>query len=161
MEKQTTHVLQLTINGKTYNWHHQYITGKQIKELALLNEDVPLFLIIETPWENELINNDTRVNLARPGIEGFVTRDKHHHTVILTIETPKGKWEHAAFDKAITVQQVIDKVVKKFDFEPDGNYKLKVKGQHHSLDPHITLEQACLPDHTTLVFTDLGKGAFA
>ena len=55
-----------------------------------------LFLIIEKPWENELILNETRVNLARQGIEEFISKEKHPDTIILTIEAAKGKWENVA-----------------------------------------------------------------
>jgi hypothetical protein len=80
-------------------------------------------------------------------------------TIILTIETPKGKWENAAFAKTTKVQEVIQQVITKFGFAPDGNYKLKVKGQNDFLEPERPLVSYHLPDHTVLVFTDLGKGA--
>jgi len=154
-----TPVLQLTINGRKFDWHEEYITGKQVKELGHTGDEHPLFLVIEAPWENELILDTTKVNLARPGIEAFISKAKHPDSIILTIETVKGKWENVAFSKTTTVQELINKTVIKFGFEPDGNYKLKIKGQEIPLDVHLTLEGAHLKDHTVLVLTDIGKGA--
>jgi|GEM_PF-6396108 len=154
-----TPVLQLTINGKKFDWGDEYITGKQLKELGQVADEHPLFLVIEAPWENELILDTTRVNLARPGLEAFIAKPKHPDTIILTIETVKGKWENAAFVRTTTIQELINKTVARFGFEPDGNYKLKVKGQDIALDVHLTLEDAHLTDHAVLVLTDIGKGA--
>ncbi|MFT3704774.1 MAG: multiubiquitin domain-containing protein [Agriterribacter sp.] len=154
-----TPVLQLTINGKKFDWSDEYITGKQLKELGRIGDEHPLFLVIEAPWENELILDTTRVNLARPGIEAFISRAKHLDTIILTIETVKGKWENAAFIKTTTIQELINKTVARFGFEQDGNYKLKAKGQDNPLDVHLTIEGAHLKDHAVLVLTDIGKGA--
>jgi hypothetical protein len=86
-------------------------------------------------------------------------KQKSQDTITLTIETPKGKWENAEFEKTLKVQELIALVINKFMFEPDGNYKLKIKGQDETLNPHATLVGSHLKDNLTLVFTDLGKGA--
>jgi len=151
--------LHLIINGQPYDWHEEYIRGIEIKDLGHIRPEDPLFLVIEKPWEDELILNETRVNLARPGIEQFISREKHEDTIILTIETTKGKWENAAFHKRLTINHLIEKVVKKFEFEPDGNFQLRVKGQSQNLPKEVTLESLHLKDHSVLVFIDLGKGA--
>jgi Multiubiquitin len=57
--------LLLTIEGKQYEWNSQYITGSQIKQLAGIPLEVDVFLSIKEPWEDELIPNDEKVNLAR------------------------------------------------------------------------------------------------
>jgi hypothetical protein len=86
-------------------------------------------------------------------------KQKNQDTITLTIETPKGKWEKAEFEKTLKVQDLIALIIDKFKFERDGNYKLKIKGQDETLNPHATLVGSHLKDNMTLVFTDLGKGA--
>ena len=70
------HELQLTIEGKQYNWCEEYITGTQLKHLANIPPDVELYLSIKEPWEDELISNEEKVNLARPEIEHFYCKKK-------------------------------------------------------------------------------------
>jgi hypothetical protein len=80
-------------------------------------------------------------------------------SIVLTIETPKGVWENATFDKTTKISEVIQQVVVKYKFATDGSYQLKVKGQTEVLKPERTLVSYHFEDHTTLVFTDLGAGA--
>lgn len=152
-------ILEVVINGTKHTWTEQYITGAMLKKLVGLDAGETLFLDIEAPWEDELILNDTRVNLVRPGIESFLSKHKHQDSIIITIETPKGKWENVAFNKTFTIGNVLKKVIEKFGFAADGNYQLSIKGRPGKLDVNMTLEQLRLEDHAVLVFSDLGKGA--
>ena len=91
-------VLLLTIDEKQYNWYEQYITGNQIKHLANIPSHIDLFLSIQKPWEDELILNDTKVNLARPEIEHFFVKQK----LKLTINGKSFNW----YDQYILGKQV-------------------------------------------------------
>jgi len=160
MEKTNpTKPLPYTVNGQKYEWPDQYIFGIQVKESAGVHLDHQLFLSIPEPWEDELIHNDTRVDLAREGVEHFITREKHADKIILTIETTMGKWSNGEFNKHLTVAELIRKVVGRFNFAKDGNYALKIKGHDKELDKNATLESLHLKDHTVLQFVDLGSGA--
>ncbi|MDJ1497653.1 multiubiquitin domain-containing protein [Cytophagaceae bacterium DM2B3-1] len=66
-----SHTLDLVIQGKSFTTAEQFLTGLQIKQLAGISVDDPLYLSIQEPWQDELIDNVTSVNLARPGIEYF------------------------------------------------------------------------------------------
>lgn len=68
------HDLKLIINNKHYEWAHQYIAGSQIRKLGKISEDEEIFLKISKPWHDELIKDDTEVDLARPGIEHFYSK---------------------------------------------------------------------------------------
>lgn len=68
------HVLHLFIEGKQYEWHQQYITGAEIRKLGKVPPDSKILLAIKRPWEDEIIEDDTKVDLARPGIEHFYIR---------------------------------------------------------------------------------------
>jgi hypothetical protein len=77
-------VLLLTINGKQFEWHRQYITGAEIRELGHIPNDFEIFLAIKEPGENEIIKNEDKVDLARPGIEHFFSRKADWKLVIDT-----------------------------------------------------------------------------
>jgi hypothetical protein len=78
-------VLLLTVNGKTYKWYEQYITGAEIKKQAKIAATEQLFLAITKPWEDEHIGNDDKVDLARPGIEHFYSKVKAPKEVSIQI----------------------------------------------------------------------------
>lgn len=66
--------LQYKIEGKTFTTTEEYITGRELKIQGEIPLDTELYLAIQEPFEDELINNDTRVNLARPDIEQFFVK---------------------------------------------------------------------------------------
>lgn len=73
--------LKLVVNSKNYIWDNQYITGTEIRKIAGISSDDKLYLKISNPWDDELIFDDTKVNLARPGIENFYTAKNLKFTV--------------------------------------------------------------------------------
>lgn len=68
--------LKFMIDGKMYETFDQYKTGQQLKSLAGIPLETELYLLIDEPYEDELIENDTSVNLARPEVERFVVKKK-------------------------------------------------------------------------------------
>jgi len=68
--------LDLVINKKKYDWNQQYITGAEIREIAGIHRDEKIYLKIVDPWNDELILDETSVNLARPGIENFYSTEQ-------------------------------------------------------------------------------------
>jgi hypothetical protein len=73
--------LRFIIEGKEYETCEQYITGAELKHLAGIPLETELFLSISKPYDDELIENDTRVNLARPETEYFFVKRKLHFTI--------------------------------------------------------------------------------
>lgn len=69
--------LHLKVDGKLYLWRKQYITGADIRKLAGIPDDKDLYLDVPGNWEDNLINDNEKVDLARPGIEKFETRDSN------------------------------------------------------------------------------------
>lgn len=69
------------VNENEYEWHHQYITGAEIKKIAGIDLQTDLYLLVQQPYANELIANDANVDLARGGIEQFVTKAKLRFTI--------------------------------------------------------------------------------
>lgn len=73
--------LKLVIEGKEYETFDQYITGAELKKLAGIPLETELYLSIKRPYQDELIENDKVVNLARPETEYFYVRKKLHFTI--------------------------------------------------------------------------------
>lgn len=107
--------LLLTIEEKQYEWKNQYITGSQIKQLAGIPLEVDVFLSIKEPWEDELVPNDEKVNLARPSIEHFFVKQK----LKLTINKKPFFW----YNQYITGQQI--RVLGKIDSDDDIYLEIK------------------------------------
>jgi len=110
-------VLLLTINGKIYKWYEQFITGKQLKEIAKIPLDDELFLSIKKPWEDELIGNETSVDLARPGIEHFFSKETPVDFTIVVNATPKN-WK----EKTISFEQVVVLAFGVINNRPETGY---------------------------------------
>jgi hypothetical protein len=97
-----SHSLHITINGEKHEWHHQYITGAEVRKMGQISEEDDIFLAIKKPWEDESVGNETKIDLARPGIEHFFSQEKEREIVIIVNGTQK-KWEK----REITFVEVI------------------------------------------------------
>src|SRR5699024_2082489 len=112
-------VLYLTINDERYKWHQEYITGAEIRKLGDIPREDKLFLAIKKPWEDEPIPNDKKVNLARPEIEHFYSKDKDDDDEITLIVNGRLKpWE----EYSITFKQVVVLAFGDYDSNPNKVY---------------------------------------
>ena len=68
--------LQFVIEGKTFETTLEFKTGLELKQLASIPTDTELYLSIDRPYEDELIENDKKINLARPAVEYFFVKKK-------------------------------------------------------------------------------------
>jgi hypothetical protein len=68
--------LKFVIEGQEFETDNQFKTGNELKNLVGIPLDTELFLSIDKPYEDELIENDKRVNLARPSTEYFFVKKK-------------------------------------------------------------------------------------
>lgn len=73
--------LEYTVEGQTFRSTQQYITGQELKQNVGIPLDTELYLSIVKPWKDELIENNTHVDLARPGLEYFYVRKKLRLTI--------------------------------------------------------------------------------
>jgi len=80
------HSLILTINGHKYEWNRQYIKGFEIRKLGNIKSEDDIFLSIVHPWQDELIQDDEEVDLARPEIEHFFSKEKHKKNYVIIID---------------------------------------------------------------------------
>lgn len=118
-EEHENHVLHLIVNETSYKWEHQYITGAQVRQLGNIPQSDKLFLAIKRPWEDEQILDDTKVDLARPGIEKFFSQKADEKkTVSIFIDDkeykiPRGKYSVAEIKVVgnITGSKELDEVI--------------------------------------------------
>ena len=68
--------LTFVIEGKEHETFDQYKTGAELKQLAGIPLDTELFLSVSKPYQDELIENEKQVNLARPETEYFFVKKK-------------------------------------------------------------------------------------
>jgi hypothetical protein len=94
--------LKFTINQVQFFWHKQYITGEQIRKMGNVDPEHEVFLKIEKPYEDELINNESKIDLARPGVEHFISKEKLVEFVIIVNGREK-QWK----EEKITFEQVV------------------------------------------------------
>ncbi|HSD08860.1 multiubiquitin domain-containing protein [Flavobacterium sp.] len=78
-------LLELIINSKKFEWKEQYISGSEVRKLGNIPKEDKIFLDIERPWEDEIISDETKVDLARPGIEQFFSH-KHEGSRLVEID---------------------------------------------------------------------------
>jgi len=69
------------IEGKQYSSAEQYKTGREIKQMGGLAGDAELYLLIADPWKDEPVNDDDRIDLARPGMEQFFVKKKLPYSI--------------------------------------------------------------------------------
>ena len=82
-------VLHFTINGERFEWESQYITGMEIRKLGKILKEDEIFLSIKKPWEDELITDESKVDLARPEIEHFFSKPK---TLTIIVNGTQKPW---------------------------------------------------------------------
>jgi hypothetical protein len=120
--------LSLTINGKKHEWDQEYITGAEIRKLGNIPAEDEIFLAIKKPWEDETIPDDKQVNLARPEIEHFYSKDKDFKVTLIVNGRPK-PWT----EKIITFEQVVVLAFGTYDPNPDKVYTVVYdKGPHEN-----------------------------
>jgi glycosyltransferase involved in cell wall biosynthesis len=141
--EQGNHVLHLTINNKRYDYHQEYITGAEIRMLGNIPDDDEIFLAIKKPWEDELILDNKQVNLARPEIEHFYSKDKHIKITLIVNGRPK-LWN----EKTITFEQVVVLAFGPYDPNPNRVFTVTYdKGPHEN--PEGTMvkgDRVCVKD---------------
>lgn len=94
--------LHFKINEKQYSWPEQYITGAEVRKLGNIPNEDEIFLKIREPWIDEPVSDDTRVDLARPGIEKFFSKSKSIQ-VILIVNGREKQWseERISYDQVV------------------------------------------------------------
>jgi hypothetical protein len=86
-------------------------------------------------------------------------KENKEHIVSIDIETTRGKWDKATFEKTAKIQEVIQATVQHFGYAQNGKYEMRLKtNPDQPLKPERTLESYKIDDGSVLIFTDLGVG---
>lgn len=109
--------LHFTINKVPYTWYKQYITGDQIRELGNIPPEDDIYLDIKEGWEDDFIFDDEVVDLARPGVEHFITKPKSKDFKIIVNAREKA-WK----EFTISFEQVIVLAFGIYDNNPNKGY---------------------------------------
>lgn len=110
--------LHFTINNVAFIWYKQYIRGIQVRELGKIPESDEIYLDLPGGWKDDLITDDEVVDLARPGVEHFVSRHHADDVTLIVNGTPK------KFDKPkITYEEVV--ILAFGNYDPNRGYKVK------------------------------------
>jgi hypothetical protein len=102
--------LLFTINGVQHTWYKQFIRGVQIRELGNIPENEEVYLDLPNGWQDDKIENHEIVDLARPGVEHFVSR-KNSNEIELIIEGNPVKYSKAK----ITYEEVVILALGQYD----------------------------------------------
>ncbi|MBK8609371.1 MAG: multiubiquitin domain-containing protein [Chitinophagaceae bacterium] len=105
------------MNKKEYDWDDQFGTGRQLRELGEVKPEEDIFLEGDSSDEYETIDDDTKIDLARPGIEHFISKEIIVEITIIVNGTPK-KWRK----KKITFVEVIIEAFGKYIDKPTMVY---------------------------------------
>jgi hypothetical protein len=74
--------LSYTLNGVAFDSRSQYIQGRRLRREGNIPETQDIYLAAPSPWEPELIEDDTFVDLARPGANQFLSKDIAYRLIV-------------------------------------------------------------------------------
>lgn len=109
--------LHFTINQIPFTWYRQYITGTEIRELGKISSNEDIYLDIKEGWEDDLILDDEVVDLARPGVEHFISKPKSKEFKII-VNAREKVWK----EPKISFEQVVVLAYGSYDNNPDKGY---------------------------------------
>ena len=109
--------LKYSIDGKNFETDKQYIRGSQIRSQGNIADNFQIFLDNKQPWDDELIEDNEIVDLARPGKEKFYSKEKCFSVEIIVNLEPK-PWNA----EKITFEQVIVLAYDNYDSDPRKGY---------------------------------------
>jgi hypothetical protein len=98
--------LKLIVNGQEYEWKHQYISGFELKRLVGRDGLDEAVLLLSKPYEDEVITDTARVDLARPGIEHFRVRKKGEDIKVSIKINDKEYWVKRGKHTVVSLKQL-------------------------------------------------------
>ena len=104
--------LRFSINGTPFIWYKQYIRGIQIRQLANISAEDEIYLDLPEGWKDDFISDDEIVDLARPGVEKFISKSRPLCFVIYVNSRDK-EWQK----RKITYEEVVKQAFPNPNFE--------------------------------------------
>ena len=122
--------LKYSIDGRNFETDKQYIKGSQIRRQGNIPDDYQIFLDNKQPWEDDLIEDDEIVDLARPGKEKFYSK-KEVTEFIIIVNGREKQW----CEKTISFKQVVELAFGNYQENPNTVYTVTyAKGPHQNLE---------------------------
>lgn len=120
--------LKYSIDGKNFETDKQYIKGSQIRRQGNIAADFQIYLDNKQPWEDDLIEDDEIVDLARPGKEKFYSK-KEITEFIIIVNGREKQWNQ----KTISFKQVVELQFGNYQENPNTVYTVTyAKGPHQN-----------------------------
>ncbi|WP_291110334.1 multiubiquitin domain-containing protein [Flavobacterium sp. UBA6195] len=120
--------LKYSIDGKNFETEKQYIKGSQIRRQGNIAADFQIYLDNKQPWEDDLIEDDEIVDLARPGKEKFYSK-KEITEFIIIVNGREKQWNQ----KTISFTQVVELAFGNYQENPNTVYTVTyAKGPHQN-----------------------------
>lgn len=120
--------LKYSIDGKNFETDKQYIKGSQIRRQGNIAADFQIYLDNKQPWEDDLIEDDEIVDLARPGKEKFYSK-KEITEFIIIVNGREKQWNQ----KTISFKQVVELAFENYQENPNTVYTVTyAKGPHQN-----------------------------
>jgi hypothetical protein len=132
------------------------VTGRELLELAG-RTPVDDYILILRVWgeTNEVVGADDEVNLARRGIERFVT-GRQDDDIVVTVFAPRSpEPKHFTWDEDLTVQEAASEAADAFGYNAGSP---GLQDEDEVLDPDKTLEEAGVTHGDELELFDTGGG---
>ena len=76
MSEKNTSKFKFKVDNKEFEQGEAYITGAHIKSLVNAPAAYGVWLVVPGPTDDEEISDTEKVDLARPGVEKFITGPK-------------------------------------------------------------------------------------
>ncbi len=109
--------LNFTINKIPFTWYRQHITGAEIRELGNISSDEDIYLDIKEGWDDDMILDNEVVDLARPGMEHFLSKPKSKEFKII-VNAREKVWQQST----ISFEQVVTLAFGSYDNSPNKGY---------------------------------------
>ena len=104
--------LHFTINDTPYTWYKQYIRGIQIRQLGNIPAEDEIYLDLPEGWKDDFITDDEIVDLARPGVEKFISKPRPLRFIIY-VNSREKNWQK----RKITYEEVVKLAFPNPNFE--------------------------------------------
>jgi hypothetical protein len=125
--------LKYSIDGKNFETDKQYIKGYQIRRKGNIAADFQIFLENKQPWEDDLIEDNEIVDLARPGKEKFYSK-KEVIEFIIIVNGREKQW----CEKTLSFKQVVELAFVNYQENPDTVYTVTyAKGPYQNPEGSI------------------------
>lgn len=124
--------LHFTINKEQFISYKQFIRGSEIRELGKISSHDEIYLDIEEGWQDDFIQDEEIVDLARPGKENFFSKKKEDKLVAIRINNIERKVLPGIYK--VTELKKIGGVSASHELEQKINDKLTPLDDNSSVD---------------------------